>query len=315
MLKLERRVIIGLLYIVDSGRYLKHYKKGFMKYIPEFILPKIKPNVIDDIMRGNDIVGKIAGINLKPIDFNDKHEFREYLNVLIKFKEDESYDRLFIEGCKDLDKEIIFNIEEFTNMKISDGEYIKITNLSKVMKEICNLLKDNLEEKEILIICDNKERMKKIIKGISRNVRFITAIGCEEDNEEIYEYILDETGLSLFYPSNIERILGNYSIIINLIDNLEINFSKVRRNCIIFDFVDGIYLDNKKSFFPIKDFAFNLNDLGINENRWIRGEVLSSLAESLICNNIEAVTYLYSQGKHYTIKDYVNSFIRVKGKF
>jgi len=283
--------------------------------LPEFLLPKIKPKVIDSIIRRNDIIGKIAGINLKPIDFNDEYEFKEYLDAIIRLKGDENYTGLFIEGYKDLSKESIFRIEEFTNMKISDGENIKITNLPLIMKEICNRMKTNLEEKEILVISDNKEKIKALIKGISKDIRFITAIGCEKDNDEIYEYILEETGLSLFYPSNIKRILGNYSIIINLIGNLQIDFSKVRKNCIIFDFGNGIHLSNKRTLPFIKDFAFALNDLSIEENIWMEGIVLSSLAESLIGGNMKGIRYLYCEDNYYTIEDYVKSFINIKGNF
>ncbi|WP_313757829.1 hypothetical protein [Tissierella sp.] len=271
--------------------------------------------MIDSITRRNDIIGKVAGINIKHIDFNDEYQFREYLNAIIRLKGDENYTSLFIEEYKNLSKDLIFHIEEFTNMKISDGENIKITNLPLIMREICNIMKSNLEEKEILVICDNKERMKAVIKGISKDIRFITAIGCEKDNDEIYEYILEETGLSLFYSSNIKRILENYSIIINLIGNLQIDFSKVRKNCIIFDFGNGIHLNNKKTLPFIRDFAFDLNDLGIEENIWIENIVLSSLAESLIGGNIEGIRYLYCEDNYYSINDYVKSFINIKGNF
>lgn len=198
-------------------------------------------------------------------------------------------------------------------MKIPDGEDIKITNLPLVMKTICNLMKDSLDEKEILVICDKKERTKRIIKVISKDVRFITAIGCEKDNDEIYEHILEETGLSLFFPSNIDRILENYSIIINLIDNLDLDFSKVKRNCIVFDFGQGNVYKKTPPF--IKDFAFDLNDLGIKENILIKNKVFSNLAEALTNDKNKNVKYLYSERNFFSIKDYVNLFIKVKGKF
>ena len=284
-----------------------------MKYIPEVFLPKIKPKIIDDIIIESDIIGKIVGINLKPIDFDDESQLQEFLNAIIKLKSENST-RLFIEGHENLSKEKINNIEQFTNMKIPDGENTKIINLPFVMKDICKTIKENLEEKEILVICDNKEKTKRIIKEISKDVKFVTAIGCEEDNDEIYEYILEETGLSLFYPSNIKRILENYSIIINLIDDVELDFSKVRRNCIVFDFGKGNSLDNKKRPPFIEDFGFNLADLGIKENKFIKSKILSSLSEALTGDKNKKIKYLYSDKNYYSIKDYVNLFIKLKGK-
>ena len=265
-------------------------------------------------MRENDIIGRMAGINLKPIDFDDEYKLKEYLNAIMKLK-DEDCTKLFIEGYEKLNKETIYHIQEFTNMKILDGEETRINNLPLVMKDICNLMKEDIAEKEILVICDDKEKTKRTIKEISKDVRFVTAIGCEEYNDEIYEYILEETGLSLFYPVNIDRILENYSMIINLMDGLSLDFSKVRRNCIVFDFGQGNSLHNNKRPPFIQDFAFNFNDLGVNKNRLMQNRVLSNLFEALVEDRKKDIKYLYSEGNYYSIKDYVNLFIKVKGKF
>lgn len=313
-LKLERGGIIGLLYILNNEKYLDYYKEGFIKFLPEFILPKIKPKIIDNIMREEEIIGKIAGINLKHIDFSDEYKLNEYLNAIIKLK-GEDYTKLFIEGYDKLGKEIKDYIQEFTNMKILDGEETRINNLSSVIKHIYNLSQENLDEKEILVICDDKEKTKRIIKEISKDVRFVTAIGCEKYNDEIYEYILEETGLSLFYPTNIDRILENYSMIINFMDNLCIDFTRARRNSIVFDFRKENFFGNKKRTPFIEDFAFNLKDLGINENRFIENKISSNLFEAIIDDRKEEIKYLYSEGKYYSIEDYVNLFVKVKGKF
>lgn len=292
---------------------MEYYKNGLKKYIPEIFLPKIKPKIIDDIIGESDIIGKIVGINLKPINFNDESQLKEYLNGIVKLK-GEDCNRLFIEGYENLSIEAINRIEEYTNMKIPNGEDTKITNLSLAMREICSLSKEDLEEKEILVICDDKERTKRIIKEISKDVRFVTVVGCENYNDEIYEYILEETGLSLFYPSNIERILENYSIIINLIDDLKLDLSKIRRNCIVFDFGKGNLFVNKKRVPFIQDFAFDLNDLGVNKNKFIKDNVRANLSEALsLKKNIE-IKYLYSDKNYYLVKDYVNLFIKLKGK-
>lgn len=312
-LKLERRVIIGIIYIVSNEKYINYFKKGFLKYVPGLLLPKLNPRIIDDILIEENIIGKIAGINLKPIDLEDEHQLKEYLNAIIKLK-DENSTKLFIEEYENLSKKVISQIEEFTNMKVTNGEETRITNIPLVMNDICHILKENLEDKEILIICDNKEKSKRIIKEISKGVKFVTTIGCEKDNDEIYESILEETGISLFFPSNIDRVLENYDMIINLVDNLELNLSKIRKNCILFDFGRGNDLDSSKRPPSISDFAFNLKDLGINGNQFIGNKITSDLYEALVENRNRGINYLYAGGNYYSIKDYVSSFIKVKVK-
>lgn len=312
-LKLERRVIIGVIYIVSNEKYINYFKKGFLKYVPELLLPKLNPRIIDNILIEENIIGKIVGINLKPIDLEDEHQLKEYLNAIIKLK-DENSTKLFIEEYENLSKKVISQIEEFTNMKVANGEETRITNIHLVMNDICHILKENLEDKEILIICDNKEKTKRIIKEISKGVKFVTTIGCEKDNDEIYEYILGETGISLFFPSNVDRVLENYDMIINFVDNLELNLSKVRKNCMIFDFGKGNDLGSRKGPPPINDFAFNLKDLGIKENQFIGKKITSDLFEALVENRNRGIKYLYAGGNYYSIKDYVSSFIKVKVK-
>lgn len=311
--KLERRVNIGIIYILNNEKYLKFLKKGFLKYIPEVFLPKFVPRTIEDIMIEGNIIGKIVGINLKPIDFNDEIQLKEYLNAVTKLKSEDSTN-LFIEGSESLSKETIIQIEDITNMKIADGKEIRTSNVLPVMKNICRLSNEDLEDKEILIICDNKEMTKRIVKEISKEIKFVTTVGCEEDNDEIYEYILDETGISLFFPSNINRVLENYDIIINLVDNLDLDFSKVKRSCIIFDFGKGNFLENRRRPPCIKDFGFNLSDLGIDKIDFIGTKIRSDLLEALSEAKNKEIKYLYVEESYYSIRDYINSFVKLKVK-
>lgn len=292
---------------------MKHYKKGFRNYIPEIFLPKFKPVIIDEIEMDDNIIGKIAGINLKPIDINKESVFYEYIKAINKIRTEE-YSRLFIEGVDNYNKEILVNLQEALNIKIMDGENTKISNLSFVIDNIYRFLKESSNEKEVLILCDNKEVTKKIIKTISKSVRFITISGCDKNsNEEIYEFILEEIGLSLFYPYDIQRILENYNIIINFLDNLALDFSKVKRNCIIFDFSKNRVISNNR-ITAIEDFGFYIKDIGIKDSKWINNKISTTLYEFLMgCMNHKS-KYVFVKNQYYSIKDYVNLYLKVKGR-
>ena len=311
-------IIIGLLYIIGDNKYLKHYKTGFIKHIPEFLLPSMKPKIIDDITQDENIIGIIAGINIKPIDFENNKDLEEYI-MAIKSIKPEGYSNLYIEDYKHIPKNIIDYIEKSLNMKISNGQYIRISYIPLVITEIYKLLKDRIETKETLILCKDKEMTKEIIKIISKDIKFITISGCnEKDNQEIYEYILDETGLSLFQSSNIDKILDNYSVIINLIDNYKINSPKIKRNCIIFDYGEENYLienrDRHNTVNRIEDFIFDIKDLQIDSNEWVDSGVHSDLYEVFNKNTKQSMPCIYSGGEYYSIRDYVSCFIKLKGK-
>lgn len=261
-----------------------------------------------------NIKGKIVGINLKPFDPKYKSNLDIYL-MGIKEVKDEDDTKLFIEEQENFDVEVLNYIREFTGMEIFDGENIKIINLPSVLREIFALLGEDIQEKEILIVCDDKDKAKKTVKMIAKDFRFITITGYgQEKHEEIYEYILEETGLSLFYTSNIDKILDNYSIIINLMDNVDIDFSKSKRNCIVFNFARGNFSSNIKRPPYIEDFAFDLKDLSINSNGWLNDKVPSSLFESLLENKTKNIKNIRAGNDYYSIKDYVNLYIKIKGK-
>jgi hypothetical protein len=260
------------------------------------------------------VIGKIVGINLKPMDLNNKEDLDEYLKALAKLK-DENSNTLFIEGYENLSSSTLDYIQEFTEMKIFNGEHTKLSNILTVIRRIYSILKEDVGDKEILVICDEKEMTKRIIKEVAKDFRFIAAIGCEEYNDEIYEYILEETGLSLFYPANIHKILSQYSIIINFTGELEFDISNAKRNAIVFNFSKTNLKDNKNRVYFIEDYGFDLKELGIKKPEWIDSKIPSSLFETLLGSENKSINYLVAGNNYYSIKDYVNSFIKVKGRF
>lgn len=277
-------------------------------------MPRFKPRLIDDIIKKDDIIGRVAGINIKPIDFKNVSDLNHYIKAIEKIKTND-YERLYIEGQENLPKDKLDYIQKSLDIIIDDGEYIRLRYLPLVIKEIIYHMKSGMQEKEILIISDNKEKTKGIIKSIAADFRFITTTGCDNnDHEEIYKYILEETGLSLFYSSNVSRILENYSIIINLMDNIQLDYSRIKKNCIIFDFAINSSLRNRKRPPVINDFIFDINELGISHTNWIDSRVRPGLFYSLCQDEKHKIQCLASGDDYFSIKDYVEYFINIKGR-
>lgn len=317
-LKLGRRVIIGLLYIINHDKYLEYNRNGFMKYVPYTLLPSIKPKIIDNIIRKDDIIGKVAGVNIKPIEFSCEKELGEYIMGIKKIGM-KDLSGMYLEEAEYIPKEAIKHIEGKLGMKISQDKNIKINHIPLVIKKIYNLLDDDLQGKEVLVISKDKETTKKVVKGISKDIKFITTLGCNpEENEEIYEYILEETGLSLFHSSDIDKILGRYSIIINLADDFKLETSKIKRNAIVFDFSHGNIFkpkeNNNNAFQSITDFGFDLQDLYLDKNKWLDDKVNSELYGILNGNLPGEIRYVCLENNYYSIKAYINSFIKIRGK-
>lgn len=311
---MERRVSIGLLYVVGDEKYLKHYRKGMAKFLPNFFIPKIRPRIIHNIKgeETEDII--VAGINIKPIDLNNSHDLDGYLQGIREVLT-EDISRIYIEGQEKLNYKILKYIEDNINIKVFYGEDIKIKYLPYIMKKIYRVLKDNLEEKEVLILDDNVNRVKKIIEAISKYLGYITVVGLDEQEQnQLYEYILEETGISIFYPYNIEKIAGNYSIIINFMDNAELLFNRLKKHSLVFDFSQGEYEGLKNRPPLIRDFYFIFKNIKV-ENLIVDTKISSSLFESLSLTQYSDDVLLYAEDIHYTIRSYVDNFMKFKGRF
>lgn len=297
--------------MLSNERYMKYYKKGFATYIPEAFTPRFKPRIIDKILKGDKTIGKVAGINLKPVDLRDEKDLHKYIKAIENLKNEE-YNRLYMEGQEDIDDQILDYLQEALSLEILNGRDLRIKSLPLAMRMIYGYLKENLEDREVLVLCDQKDTVKEVIKEISKDVKLITITGCSpEENEEIYDYVFEEVGLSVFYPSKIEKVIGNYSIIINFMDSSKFDFSRVRRNSILFNFSNYHILDNNR-LAVIEDFGFDLRDIGIR-SKWINSKISTTLYENLLGREYQELKYLYCKNQYYLIKDYISLYLKVKG--
>lgn len=286
-----------------------------MRYLPYKLLPDIKSNIIEDIVQKDDIIGKIAGVNIKPIDFNCNRALEKYIMEIRKLGIENCHN-IYLEEIDYIPKEAIEYMEESLNLKISKSNHIIVQYIPMVIKKIYKIMNDSLRDKEVLVISRDKEVAKKTIKLISKDIKFITNIGCsEEDSEEIYNYIFEETGLSLFNSSDINRIIGRYNILINFTKDFKLEKSKIKRNAIVFDLSLENNSDCKDNNIvnSIKDFGFKIEDISIKKNNWIDHKLNSNLYEMLNGRESGSVEFLYLKNEIYSIEDYVKSFIKLKG--
>lgn len=231
----------------------------------------------------------------------------------------EKFNRLYLEEHRHIPKETIEYMEKELGIKILSNREVKIIHIPLVIKNIYDLLYEDLNNKEVLFICRNKEISKKSIKEITRVSKFITMLGSNrEDSEEVYQYILEETGLSLFTSTNIDEILGRYSVIINLDEDFKLESSKIKKNAIVFDLNRKSNLTDEKNnnsrIYKIRDFGFDLKELRISSNEWLSSKVDMELYDLINGERSGKVKYLYIENNWYSIKEYINSFIKLKGK-
>lgn len=296
------------MYIIDEKKYLNQYKKGITKLLPNFFVPNIKPKVLHE---AENII--FAGINIKPIDFDDNDDLNKYIEG-IKEVLNEEIGGVYLEGQEKLNYNVLKTIEDNTNVKVFYGENIRIKYLPFILKEIYEILNDNLQEKEILILDSDIERIKRTIKTLSRHIAYITVAGLSEQNQnDLYNYILEETGISVFFSNNIERIAGNYNVIINFIDNMDYIINKLKKHSLVFDFSRG---ENEKLVNRpplIKDFYFTLNNYEHKEFLTSK-EISSSLFEALSLKQFNSIL-LYAENELYSTRRFAENFLRIKGRF
>lgn len=231
---------------------------------------------------------------------------------------DEQTGILVIEELNMFNRPEIKSIEKETGLKVLDGIDIAISSLPIALNRIYFKLKKDLKNEEALIIGDDEELTKKVIDSICKDIRFITIAGeyNQENVHSIYEYVLQNTGLSIFYSKNASKILTNYSIIINLIDNCNIDFSSFRNEAIIFDLSISKQfskdINNKCNI--IEDFTFKGNSLSIKKKDMFPSLFPSHIYEMLNRFELEELVGLYSCGELYTFEDFADYKIRAKGK-
>lgn len=312
-------IVIGLLYILSQKRYFEHYYRGIKKILPTSLIPIIKVREIENIndLDGN-VLGKICGIFLKDYP-KERDEIIDSIILSIESLKEECINYIIFEDMSLFNTKDLKLIEERTDLKVLDGRKVLTTFLPIALKEIYKLLNEDIRKKEVLIIGDDEKQTKHIIETICKDVRFITITGQydKETIDNIYEYILEKTGLSIFYSKNIDKILTNYSIIINLIDDCSINFQNLRNEAIVFDFSIKKNLRKDrvlKGRTIIEDFIFNEEALNIKGTEYLPQNTFSRIYERWKEYHRDDLKGFYVDDETYSIEEFVNTKIKNKGK-
>ncbi len=304
---------IGFLYIIDKDKYLQYYKKGFIKYMPQIFLPLFKPVILEKIKKEEIVIGKVGAVNLKSIDFNSEEQLNKFIKSIEKIQ-DEDCVSILMEEYIDLDSSILETLKKNLNIFSGSGMLKKIVDLPIVIRKIFNILNEDIKDKEVLILSDDKEKAKEIIKELAKDIRFITVYGLdEEEEEELYQYILYEIGLSIYHTKDFYNTIENYSVVINLIDRINLSKTIRKKDSIVFDFSSG---NNESSL--IKDYGYDLKDLAIKKSKWFGPIINTKMIEFLLeenINNIKPKYLITKENNYYTFKEYVELFIKIRGRF
>lgn len=212
---------------------------------------------------------------------------------------------------ENLDIEILNRIILETNTCLCSGQDIKDFNIIPILKIILNKIKEPFDTREILLLCESKDKIKYIFKNMGKDFKFITVFGCEKDYDEIYEYILEETGISIFYSYRLPKIIDKYNIIINYMDNVEFDISRIKKNAIVFDFNENKPIAAKRRT-TITDFGFDFKTLEI-ESKFIFENIINSQMYNLIMDNKPKIAeYIYSYEDYHLMKKYIEDFLQIK---
>lgn len=305
------------MYIISQTRYKEHFKRGPYKYIPDCLLAKYRPRIIDNIIKGEEVVGPIVGINIKKVDLSIESNMDEFVENILKLKSEEDT-KLYMEGLENIDDNILNELELRTSMLIPKGKDIWQYNLPIVLKQLFKSLKEDSFQEEVLIICGEKEQSIQLIKSLSEFLGFISIIGNNENVlEDIYGQILEETGVSLFQPTNIEKTIKKYNIIINLCEDLSFSLVNLRRKAILFDMSNSKKIsklgEEFKNTILINDINLSIKDTEIVSNQWLGPIVSPGLYEFLMGDQKKEFYKIKWNGQYYFLKDFINSAIKLKG--
>ncbi len=305
---------ISLLYIAGSTTYRSYIEDKPYRYLFKIFLPILRPRILDELVIQEKNIGDIAGINLRDISYEKEDYLGRYLEAILKVKrEDHKY--IFIEELEFSGGGIIKYIEDYTSLRFPTGKEIRLYNLPFIIEELGKNLHRNFQKEEILLISNNKEEIIDTIYSISHIFNFISIIGIDdEQGEEIYDIIFENTGLSIFQPKNVDNILKDYGVIVNLEDRLLFDEKNINRKTIIFDFSISRPLRTFEKNQIIYDIKLDTHRLGTLHGFKMDACISSRMYECIFGREMARCCGIVARDNFYNIDEYAESNIRIKGK-
>ncbi|NLL81637.1 MAG: hypothetical protein GX231_04925 [Tissierellia bacterium] len=297
---------------MDYEHYRKYTKKDFLKYLPDIVLPQIRARVIEEIVKDDTIIGKVVGINLKKMNFLDDIQCQVYIDGIKSIMGEET--RIYIEGLENLPKELIIGIEKASGLKFCSGNNLRILNLSLLLEEVYKNLGRDINNTDTLIICNDGDTIMRVIENLRNDIKFFTVYGIEDDiKEEFYEKVFINTGISIFQPHNMRRIIRNYGTILNFCNKIDLEVFAFRNHSVIIDFSYEKPLKNlsnkKKDIIYIQDINFKVEIISNWIDQYVDPELFQTIDigypifEQVCINN-----------HYYYIDEYINKSIIKKGR-
>ncbi|MDD2446928.1 MAG: hypothetical protein PHY91_04450 [Tissierellia bacterium] len=297
---------------MDCNHYKEYTKKNLLKYIPDFVLPQIRPRVIEEIIEDENIIGRVGGINLKQLNYLDDVQWQRYIEGIKSILDEETI--LYIEGSEKFPKEILIEIEKETDLEFSSGNNIRIKNLPSLLREVYKHIGRDINSTDTLLICDDGNTIMETIELLRDDVKFFTVYGiAADDKEEFYADVFNNTGISIFQPNNIKKVIKNYGTIVNFCNKIDIEVFDFRNHSVIIDFsYDKPFkiLKNKKdNIIYIQDINFKSDII----SKWI-GEYVNPELFLTIGKADSGFKQIYMYDGYYYIEEYISKAIIKRGR-
>jgi len=260
------------------------------------------------------MIGKVVGINLKRIDFTKEAQLNSFVDGLNQIKSGNDK-AIYISDNHKMPQDVKDYIESETELVFLSGENIRLYNIQYILKELVLNLGSYFTPSDTLIVCNHKDLLIKIITNLADYINFFTVVGIEDSiKEEVYEEVFQSTGISIFQPKNINKIIKNYGVIINFSDQNYFQPKEIRNKSIIIDYSKGKTLkyfeDKKKELIYIEDINLAHN---IKNNTYLNKFISPELFEAIENEHMKKFEQIYSRGEFNYIKKFVYSIERKKG--
>lgn len=297
---------------MDGVSYRVYLKENGLKFMPDFLIPAIKPKIIGDITKNKKIVGKVIGVHTKTTLKLDQKHRDAYIQGIINLKTDDDT-KIFIDDFRNFEPDFLCDIQEKTGLIFNSGDNIRILNIPLLLKEVYNNLEKDPNVVDTLIICSEKERLLKVVGLLSEAINFFTVIGLEYNIKDIvYDEVLQGTGVSIFQPAGIQKIIKNYGTIINFMDDIDFDINAIRNQAVIIDFSKAKPFKKlektKKGIILIEDINLEVNSYTNLKDNLVSPELFESLSEEM-----GEFRQIYTNNDYYFINDLViREIIRVR---
>ncbi|MFA5524317.1 MAG: hypothetical protein WDA24_08150 [Tissierellales bacterium] len=277
---------------------------------------RIKPRIVCSFEKdeGKTAYGSVVGVfitykNLSKIDYLAK-----LIDALNSIKTEETR-KLILERIHTLSREDIKEIEKKCGLRVLDGRNEVVLGLPYVLKEICRLRNQLLNEKEVLIISDDTALTEKLTIKIAKELRFLTVMSKETVLlEKLGREVLIETGLSLQSIDKFGRTVQKFDMIINMSSDIDFHINNIKKNAIITDISIGRKLrgsnTSRKDLIIIEDLLFENGGI-INSNPEVfsfNEKISSYVYEGIKSQDSIKPVGLIANNKKFKLKELVDTY-------